>query len=162
VTPPATIAVRPIGVVRSRFTTPAGMPVQGTAAAAETGEAEVFAEFAPALRDVEGFGYLIFLTHMHLATEKLEVVPFLDTMSHGVFATRAPARPNRIALSVVKLERVEGRILHFSGNDMVDGTPLLDIKPYVPAFDVRATDRIGWFRDKLAALEQVRADDRMR
>ncbi len=155
------IAVRPIGVIRSRFTTPAGMPVQAAAAQAETGQAEVFAEFAAALRDVAGFGYLIFLTHMHLAGEKLEVVPFLDTVSHGVFATRAPARPNRIGLSIVKLESVVGRILHFSGNDMVDGTPLLDIKPYVPAFDVRATEQIGWFRDKLAGVAQVRADDRM-
>ena len=154
-------ALRPIGVIRSRFQDVAGMPIQSAAAAAEVGEAEVFEAFAPGLKDIEGFEYLIFLTHMHQAGEKLEVVPFLDTVAHGVFATRAPARPNRIGMSIVRLERVDGRVLHFSGNDMLDGTPLLDIKPYVPAFDVRATDRIGWFRDKLAGVAQVRADDRM-
>lgn len=75
------------------------------------------------MRDIEGFEFLILLTHLHQAVEKLEVVPFMDTVSHGVFATRAPARPNRIGLSIVKLVHLNERILRFRGNDMLDGTP---------------------------------------
>jgi tRNA (adenine37-N6)-methyltransferase len=156
------IVLRAIGVVRSRFATPEGVPIQTAGAPEETGEIEVHAEFEAGLRDIEGFDYLIVLTHLHLCTqERLEVVPFLDDSSHGVFATRAPARPNRIGLSIVRLRAVDGRVLRFSGNDMVDGTPVLDIKPYVPRFDVRATERIGWFGPRLGALEHARADGRM-
>lgn len=156
------IALRPIGVVRSRFATPEGVPVQTAGAPEETGTIEVHADYAPGLRDIEGFDYLIVLTHLHLCTqERLEVVPFLDDQSHGVFATRAPARPNRIGLSIVQLLAVQGRQLQFAGNDMVDGTPVLDIKPYVPRFDVRQTERIGWFAARLGGLAQARADGRM-
>ena len=159
---PDSIACRPIGIVHSRYTDAAGMPIQTAGAPQETGWIEVHPEFAPGLRDIEGFDYLILITHLHRVTqERLEVVPFLDQHSHGVFATRAPARPNRLGLSIVKLERVDGRVLHFSGNDMLDGTPVLDIKPYVPRFDVRTTDRIGWFSERLDVLPTIRSDDRM-
>ena len=127
-----TIAMRPIGVIRSPFRATQGMPIQTVAAAGIEGELEVFEAFAEGLRDIEGFEYLILLTHLHQAVEKLEVVPFMDTASHGVFATRAPARPNRIGLSIVRLLAVQGRVLRFAGNDMLDGTPVLDIKPYIP------------------------------
>jgi tRNA-Thr(GGU) m(6)t(6)A37 methyltransferase TsaA len=156
------IAVRPIGIVRSPFHTTQGMPIQTVAAADVGGELEVFEEFAAGLRDIEGFDYLIVLTHLHLASEKLEVVPFMDTRSHGVFATRSPARPNRLGLSIVRLASVQGRVLRFLGNDMLDGTPVLDIKPYVPALDVRATERIGWFAQGLQRLSSTRSDDRMK
>jgi tRNA-Thr(GGU) m(6)t(6)A37 methyltransferase TsaA len=157
-----TIACRPIGVVHSRFTDVAGMPIQTAGAPDEPGRVEVFPEFAAGLRDIEGFEFLILLTHMdRCARELLEVVPFLDTESHGVFATRAPARPNRIGLSIVRLELVEGCTLHFSGNDMLDQTPVLDIKPYVPNFDVRSTERVGWFGARLNQLPGTRSDDRM-
>ena len=86
----------------------------------------------------------------------------MDTHSHGVFATRAPARPNRIGLSIVQLVRVEGRDLHFLGNDMLDGTPVLDIKPYVPALDVRQTARVGWFAQGLQRLPTTVSDERMK
>lgn len=79
----------------------------------------------------------------------------------GVFATRAPARPNRIGLSIVRLLSVDGRVLHFEGNDMVDGTPVLDIKPYVPQLDVRETTRIGWFARRVEKVGETRSDDRM-
>jgi len=155
------ITCRPIGFVRSHFTQVEGMPIQAVASH-DTARLEVHEDFAPGLRDIEGFDYLIFITHMHLCTrEPLEVTPFLDTMSHGVFATRSPTRPNRLGLSVVRLLRVEGATLHFGGNDMVDGTPVLDIKPYVPRFDVRPAERIGWFADKLDALPTTLADRRM-
>ncbi len=122
----------------------------------------MFPAYAAGLRDLEGFEYVILLTYMHQATsEPLEVVPFLDSVAHGVFATRSPIRPNRIGLSVVRLIAIQGSTLRFEGTDMLDGTPVLDIKPYVPAFDARQTDRIGWFASKLDQLLNKRADDRM-
>ncbi|MBF5005637.1 tRNA (N6-threonylcarbamoyladenosine(37)-N6)-methyltransferase TrmO [Diaphorobacter sp. NR2-3-3-1] len=157
-----TIQLRPIGVVRSPFQSTSGMPIQTVAAMDVQGRLEIHEEFAAGLRDIQGFEYLIVLTHLHQATEKLEVVPFMDTQSHGVFATRAPARPNRIGLSIVRLLSVDGSTLHFAGNDMLDGTPVLDIKPYVPELDVRRTDRIGWFRQGLERLPSTLSDDRMK
>lgn len=158
------VVCRPIGLVRSRFTETSGMPIQTAGAPEETGRLEVFTEFAPGLRHIEGFDYLILVTHLHrCAHERLEVVPFLEqgNASHGVFATRAPARPNRLGLSIVRLTAVEGATLHFSGNDMLDGTPVLDIKPYVPRFDVRETGRVGWFGARLDQLPRTRSDGRM-
>lgn len=122
----------------------------------------MFTAYAAGPRDLEGFEYVILLTYMHQATsEPLEVVPFLDSVAHGVFATRSPIRPNRIGLSVVRLIAIQGSTLRFEDTDMLDGTPVLDIKPYVPAFDARQTDRIGWFASKLDQLLNKRADDRM-
>lgn len=156
-----TITLRPIGIIHSLFQSTQGMPIQTVAAADVEGELEVFEEFAPGLRDIEGFEFLILITHLHQAVEKLEVVPFMDTVSHGVFATRAPARPNRLGLSIVQLVKVKGRILCFRGNDMLDGTPVLDIKPYVPQLDVRSTEQVGWFGHGLQRLPGAVSDDRM-
>lgn len=156
------VNVRSVGLIHSRFIAPEGMPIQTAAAGEELAVLEVFEEFREALQDIEGFEFLILLTHMHLCTrERLQVMPFLDDQTHGAFATRAPSRPNRIGLSIVRLESVDGLKLHFSGNDMVDGTPVLDIKPYVPAFDVRQTERIGWFGGRMGQLPTIRSDDRM-
>jgi tRNA-Thr(GGU) m(6)t(6)A37 methyltransferase TsaA len=138
------------------------MPIQTAGAPGACARREILPEFAAGLRDIDGFEFLIFVTHLHRVTaERLEVVPFLDDASHGVFATRAPTRPNRLGLSIVRLLRVEGNTLHFTGNDMVDGTPVLDVKPYVPAFDARETQRIGWFGPRLGQLPSIRSDDRM-
>ena len=156
------IVLQPIGRVHSPFKHAVGMPIQTIAAQQHEGKIEVFAPFAAGLRDVQEFQYLILLTHLHEATEKLEVVPFMDTSSHGVFATRAPARPNRIGLSIVELLGMDGCWLHFRGNDMLDGTPVLDIKPYVPQLDVRETERIGWFARGLDQLPGRLSDERMR
>ncbi|WP_314972681.1 tRNA (N6-threonylcarbamoyladenosine(37)-N6)-methyltransferase TrmO [Comamonas testosteroni] len=156
------IVLQPIGRVHSPFKHAVGMPIQTVAAQQHEGKIEVFAPFAAGLRDVQEFQYLILLTHLHEATEKLEVVPFMDTSSHGVFATRAPARPNRIGLSIVELLGMDGCWLHFRGNDMLDGTPVLDIKPYVPQLDVRETERIGWFARGLDQLPGRLSDERMR
>lgn len=157
------IVCQAIGVLRTRFTEVEGMPIQTAAAAAETGELEVFPAFEAGLADLAEFEYLILLTHFHrIAQERLQVVPFLDSQPRGVFATRAPARPNRIGLSIVRLDEMRGRMLRISGIDMLDGTPVLDIKPYVPRFDVRETDRVGWFAQRLDQLPHVRADGRMK
>lgn len=156
------VSYRPIGRVLSCHAMPAGVPLQTAAAPDLPLQIEVYCDYVPGLRDLEAFEYLWLLTHLHLAkTQPLEVVPFLDTQSHGVFATRSPARPNRIGLSVVQLVRIDGATLHCLGNDLVDGTPVLDIKPYVPRFDVRTTERIGWFETRLQHLEATRADRRM-
>lgn len=157
----AAILCRPIGFIRSRFPDPEGVPVQAAGAQAEIATLEVLPEYLPGLRDIEGFDHLILLTHFHrCAGERLEVMPFLDVQPRGVFATRAPARPNRLGLSVVRLLEVDGCRLRFAGTDMVDGTPVLDIKPYVPRFDAPVPGRIGWFEGRLEDLEARRADDR--
>ena len=158
------IPCRPIGFVRSRFAEPAGAPIQTAAAPEEHAVLELLPAYAPGLRDIEGFSHLVLLTHFHLcAHERLEVTPFLDQQAHGVFATRAPTRPNRLGLSIVRLLRVDGQRLHFAVNDMVDGTPVLDLTPWVPRFDQPEGEvRIGWFEGRLDALAGHRADDRMR
>jgi tRNA-Thr(GGU) m(6)t(6)A37 methyltransferase TsaA len=157
------IACRPIGVVRSPFIEIPGTPIQTAAALEETARVDVFERYEAGLEGLDGFEYLILVTHLHRCVEeRLEVVPYLDDRPHGVFATRAPARPNHLGLSIVRLLSRTGRVLEVAGNDMIDGTPVLDIKPYVPAFDVRHTDRIGWFSEHLDRLAGARADDRMR
>jgi len=157
------ITYTPIGVVRSPWREVAGMPLQSVAAADVAGTVEVLPEYAEGLRDLDGFSHLLLLTHLHQVTAaRLTVTPFLDTQSHGVFATRSPARPNPIGLSVVCLLKVEGTTLHIAGVDLLDGTPVLDIKPYVPTFDVFAAERTGWFAENAAKVQTIRADDRFR
>jgi tRNA-Thr(GGU) m(6)t(6)A37 methyltransferase TsaA len=152
-----------IGMVRSPFTDEAGMPIQSVAAAGTEGRVEVFPEYAEGLADLEGFSHLILLCHLHrIQGTALKVKPFLDTQERGVFATRSPKRPNPIGLSIVRLRRVQEGVLHISELDVLDGTPVLDIKPYVPRFDVRETEAIGWFEGRLGSLEATRSDSRFK
>jgi tRNA-Thr(GGU) m(6)t(6)A37 methyltransferase TsaA len=155
------LSYRPIGIVHSPFEGIENVPIQPRAAGGVRGTVEVFAEFAPGLQDLEGFSHIILLYHFHLVTRtRLVVVPFLDPEPRGVFATRAPSRPNPIGLSVVRLLCREGNVLHIENVDIVDGTPLLDIKPYVPAFDHNEADRLGWLAGGEANVEGMRSDDR--
>lgn len=157
-----TVTSRPVAFVRSRFTSVKGMPIQAAAATQEEGVIEVVAEFEDALQGVDGFEYLTLITYLHRSErERLRVTPFLDDQEHGVFATRAPARPNRLGLSIVRLQRREGLRLFFTGNDMLDQTPVLDIKPFVPEFDNRQTSRVGWYASCIEKLPYTRSDDRM-
>lgn len=157
------ITYSPIGIIRSPFRDIEGMPIQPLAAKGIAGTVELAPEYAPGLRDVEGFSHLFLLYHFHLSEGyALEVKPFLDDCPHGVFATRAPKRPNAIGLSIVRLIRIDQCILHIEDVDIVDGTPLLDIKPYVPAFDAHRAENIGWFTGKLQAAGRFRADGRFR
>lgn len=159
---PGTVTSRPVAFVRSRFTSVQGMPIQTAAAAQEEGVLEVVPEFGDALQGIDGFEYLILITHLHRGErEPLRVTPFLDDQEHGVFATRAPARPNRLGLSIVRLQRREGLRLFFGGNDMLDQTPVLDIKPFVPEFDNRETARVGWYASRIENLRHTRSDNRM-
>jgi tRNA-Thr(GGU) m(6)t(6)A37 methyltransferase TsaA len=155
------IQYRPIGVLHTPFKDIAGMPIQPVGAAGVRGTAEIDDEFAPGLQDLEGFSHIIVLYHFHRApAPRLLVTPFMDTEPHGVFATRAPARPNPIGLSVVRLLGREGCVLHLENVDMLDGTPILDLKPYVPAFDGDVSDRVGWLERVQSNVHTQQADRR--
>jgi tRNA-Thr(GGU) m(6)t(6)A37 methyltransferase TsaA len=134
-----------IGIIHTPFESPAGMPIQPAGASGVRGDIEVFPQYAEGLKDLDGFSHVALLYHFHRAgPPELLVVPFLDVEARGVFATRAPSRPNPIGLSVVQLVNVEENHLHVLNIDVLDGTPLLDVKPYVPQFDQPPVDRIGW------------------
>ena len=137
--------MHPIGVIRSPFTDRRETPIQPSRSKS-VGRVEVFPEFAEGLHDLEGFSHLILLYVFHHSEEySLMVKPFLDDRLRGLFATRHPSRPNPIGLSVVSLLRADGTVLEIEGLDVLDGTPLLDIKPYIPEFDIRANVRAGWY-----------------
>lgn len=155
------ITYRPIGLIRSPYTDLVGMPVQAAGAIGVPGRIELDPAYAAGLRDLDGFSHLILIYHLHLVRSMaLEVTPFLDTEPHGIFATRSPKRPNPLGLSVVRLVAIAGNSVEIADVDVLDGTPLLDLKPYVPAFDSRATDRIGWFAKNVARVAEIKADDR--
>jgi tRNA (adenine37-N6)-methyltransferase len=137
--------LRPIGIIHTPFTEKSHTPIQASLSQA-AGTVEVHQEFVAGLQDLEGFSHIILLYVFHESSDySLLVKPFLDDQLRGLFATRYPARPNPIGLSVVKLISRQGFILQVEGLDMLDGTPLLDIKPYVPDFDVRTGTRSGWY-----------------
>lgn len=153
------ILYHPIGFVRSPFTASEGTPIQPSRAQGALGEVEIFEEFAGGLTDLEGFSHVILLCHLHRAKPfRLKVVPYLDTELRGLFATRSPSRPNPIGLSVVRLLGIEGRILRVEDLDLLDGTPVLDLKPYVGEFDDRTDARFGWL--ETARRRTTTADDR--
>jgi tRNA-Thr(GGU) m(6)t(6)A37 methyltransferase TsaA len=155
------ITYTPIGVVHSPFTTLEGMPLQTVAAQGIPGTVDLEPAFRKGLQDLEAFSHLILLTHLHRMTGyALEVTPYLDDQPHGIFAARSPRRPNPLGLSVVRLIAIEEGRLLIEDVDLLDGTPLLDLKPYVPAFDTRETARIGWFADRVDRVHTTRADDR--
>jgi len=157
------ITFKPIGVIHSPFKDLKGMPIQPSGAKGVVGRAEIFPEFAAGLKDVDGFSHLALLYHFHLSDGfSLEVKPFLDDTLRGVFATRAPRRPNAIGFSVVRLVKVEGNTLHIEDVDIVDGTPLLDIKPFVPEFDNRESEKIGWLSKKAVDAYKKRSDNRFK
>ena len=158
-----TISYQPIGTIHSPFEGIEKVPIQPAAASGIRGTVEVFSEFAAGLQDVQGFSHIILLYHFHRVTQaRLTVVPFLDDEPRGVFATRAPSRPNPIGLSIVRLLGIEGNLLHITNVDIVDGTPLLDIKPYVPAFDHNEAERTGWLETTEDRVKEKRSDDRFK
>ncbi len=152
------VTYRPVGVVRSPFTSLEGMPLQSVAGAETVARVEVRTELQPGLNDLDGFSHLHLITHLHRGTPGgLEVVPFLDDHVRGIFATRSPRHPNPIGISVVRLISVENCVLEISGIDLLDGTPVLDIKPYVPTFDAIAAERTGWLEKAAVRVHHVRA-----
>lgn len=156
-----TIPFAPIGIIHTPFKQPKGTPIQPKAGQGIQGVVEVDPQYADGLVDLDGFSHIILLFHCHLSgTFDLTVRPFLDDQMRGLFATRAPARPNAIGLSTVRLLRIEDTALHIADVDIVDGTPLLDIKPYVPIFDSQPKVRLGWFEHQLHKLPTSRDDGR--
>ncbi|ODS37147.1 tRNA-Thr(GGU) m(6)t(6)A37 methyltransferase TsaA [Candidatus Altiarchaeales archaeon WOR_SM1_SCG] len=155
------IEYAPIGVIHSEFKEPKGTPIQSSVSGNARGTVEVFQKYAEGLEDIEGFSHIFLIYHFHLSKKvSLKVKPYLDDLRHGVFATRAPGRPNPVGVSVVRLLRVEGNILHIRGADIVEGTPLLDIKPYVPEFDIHEAPETGWIEENVHKLSKSRDDGR--
>jgi tRNA-Thr(GGU) m(6)t(6)A37 methyltransferase TsaA len=147
------IKYKPIGIIHSPFVEPIGTPIQPRAAEDVDGTVEIFPEYAEGLKDLENFSHIILIYHFHLSKKSLlKVKPFMDNQIHGVFSTRAPTRPNPIGISVVRLIRIEENILYVRDVDILDGTPILDIKPYVPQFDVRENVKIGWLEKNMHKL----------
>ncbi len=150
-----------IGIIRSPFLRAAGTPVQPFSAAGTEGHIEVFDSYVEGLRDLDGFQRIWVLFWCHRASRpKLTVVPYRDTVSHGLFATRAPARPNPIGLSTLRLYEITGNRLHVGELDILDGTPLLDIKPYVSQYDNYPAQRCGWLDSDRAKKGVIVADGR--
>lgn len=140
--------MKPIGIIHSPFTDKKLTPIQPSRSQA-IGHVEVYPEFADGLMDLEGFSHIILLYVFHQSHDfTLRVKPFLDNQEHGLFSTRYPARPNPIGLSIVRLLACHENFLDIEGVDVLDGTPLLDIKPYVPDFDMYADVRAGWYEQR--------------
>ena len=159
---PAAVTYVPIGVVRSPYNGLDGMPLQTVAAADVEATVELDARVHDALRDLDGFSHLWLLVHLHRVDGWTpEVVPFLDdNRPRGVLATRSPRHPNPIGLSLVELVAVEAGALQIRGIDLLDGTPVLDVKPYVPLFDAREDVRAGWLGAAAERVRTVRSDAR--
>ena len=139
-----TYRMQPIGILHTPFSDKKQTPIQASRSEVR-GQVEVFPEFEAGLQDLEGFSHIILLYYFHQADViSLIVKPFLDDQQHGLFATRYPSRPNQIGLSIVELISCRAALLEIKGVDMLDGPPLLDIKPYVEEFDVRTGTRSGW------------------
>lgn len=158
------IVIHPIGTIRTPHTDIRNMPIQPIAAEGIKGYIELLPEYAAGLSDLEGFSHITLFYHFH-KTEgfKLKVVPFMDTQERGIFACKAPKRPNAIGTSTVRLLNIDGNIVHIEQVDMLDGTPLIDIKPFYPRYDNRDNVTIGWLeKNKDLPLKELRADDRFK
>lgn len=154
------ITLASIGIIRSPFTETTGMPIQPVFAEGTEGTVEVLPQYADGLHDLEGFERVWLIYWLHKAPPgRLRVIPFRDTTERGIFATRAPCHPNAIGLSCVRLLSVAGNILTIGGVDILDETPVLDIKPYVPKFDAFPETRAGWC-DQSPPSARTHADDR--
>jgi tRNA-Thr(GGU) m(6)t(6)A37 methyltransferase TsaA len=156
------VVFEPIGYIHTPFDKPEGIPIQGARRPDIHGSVEILPDYSEGLKDIEGFSHLILLYHFHLAGGyKLVAKPFMDDTPRGVFSIRGPRRPNPIGMTVVKLLGRKGNILEVGGVDMVNGTPLLDIKPYFPSIDAHRATGLGWMGDKLKKRgKEWTADDR--
>ncbi|WP_432408490.1 tRNA (N6-threonylcarbamoyladenosine(37)-N6)-methyltransferase TrmO [Wukongibacter sp. M2B1] len=158
------ISLEPIGIIHTNFKRLENMPIQPTGEKASYGKIEVFSKFVEGLKDIDGFSHIIVIYHFHKADRvKLKVKPFLDDNIHGVYATRAPLRPNHIGISVVEIERVDDNCIIVKNIDVLDGTPVLDIKPYIPQFDMpKAKVKTGWLHSSIHNVVTKVSDDRFK
>lgn len=154
---------KPIGFIKTPFKNKEGMPIQPTGAKGVKGTIEIDPKYSEGLKDLDGFSHIILIYHLHLSkTYELIVKPFMDDKLHGVFSTRAPKRPNPIGFSVVKLNKIEKDILFIENIDVLNDTPLLDIKPFIPDVDCPLADRIGWLEGKSDKMEHRKSDTRFK
>ena len=157
------INFEPIGIIHSPFQALEDMPIQPTSEASKPGVVEIYPQFVEGLKDLDGFSHIYLIYYLHrTARYKLTVTPFLDTQPRGLFATRAPSRPNPIGLSLVQLERIEGNLLHIARLDILDQTPLLDIKPYIPKFEPHEQVQIGWVARTRNQVRTRKSDGRFK
>jgi len=155
------INITSIGTIETPFNDLKGMPIQPSGAAQVQGTIILDKEYEKGLSDLEGFSHIILLYHFHQSTGySLMVKPFLDDQKRGLFSTRAPRRPNPIGLSIVRLIKREGNRLTIEGIDVLNGTPLIDIKPYVPGFDTKEVTAIGWLEKSYEKAISLKSDDR--
>lgn len=157
------IIYKPIGIIHSPFKDIEGMPIQPSGGKGIDGTIEINQEYIDGLKDIEGFSHIILIYHFHMSKGySLHVKPFMDDTLRGVFATRSPKRPNPIGMSVVKLKKIENFTIYIENIDILDGTPLLDIKPYVPEFDPLEKLKIGWLSQNINKVYNVKSDDRFK
>lgn len=152
-----------IGTIKSPFDNLEGMPIQPVGAQGIKGQIILNEELKDGLKDLDGFSHIILIYNFHKSNGfNLHVKPFLDNELKGVFATRTPKRPNQLGISVVKVSNVQDNIINVENIDILNGTPLLDIKPYIPKFDKNIDDelRLGWFEKKYKNAKVVKSDDR--
>lgn len=155
------IEYKQIGIIRSPYDDIKGMPIQPSGATGNSGYIELLPEFSEGLDDLIGFSHIILLYMFHKSEGfSLKVKPFLDTVERGVFSTRAPRRPNPIGLSIVKVVEVKENIVSIENVDILDGTPLIDIKPYVPEFDSHPVERTGWLEQAKGRVQIKKSDGR--
>ena len=155
------IIYTPIGYFHTPFTDVKGMPIQPVGAVGIEGAIEILPEYRAGLKDLEGFSHVFVLSHLHeIKGYDLLVKPFLDTVRHGIFATRSPKRPNSIGLSVMRLRGLTDTSVLLECVDVLNKTPVIDIKPYVADFDCCDADRFGWFAGKSSNARHHKSDDR--
>jgi len=155
------ITLEPIGIIYTPFKSKEGMPIQSKGAKGIKGIIILKEEFIQGLTDLDGFSHIILIYYFHKTLGfELQTIPFLDDKKRGVFATRAPKRPNSIGISVVKLLRIEENTIFIENVDMLNETPLLDIKPYVPDFDIHKTEKNGWIKNRTDKLNEIKSDKR--
>jgi tRNA-Thr(GGU) m(6)t(6)A37 methyltransferase TsaA len=157
------ISYTPIGIIHSPFTELGGMPIQPSAAQGIKGHILINEDFVEGLDDLDGFSHIYLLYHLHLSKSyNLKVVPFLDDQLRGIFSTRAPKRPNPIGLSVVKLNKIVMNRIDIENVDIIDGTPVLDIKPYIPDMDEADNAKIGWLSKYVKEIHSKKSDKRFK
>jgi tRNA-Thr(GGU) m(6)t(6)A37 methyltransferase TsaA len=156
------IHYQPIGIIHSPFKKVPGTPIQSTFSKDGEGTVELLPQFKQGLKDLKGFSHIILIYHLHKSRGyDLLCRPFLDEVKRGVFATRAPRRPNPIGLSIVRLKKIRNTTLSVAALDVLDKTPLIDIKPYIPQFDALTSPQVGWFEKALKKKKhRTRADNR--
>lgn len=155
------IEFKKIGTIHSQYKNIEGMPIQPAGAAESEGYIELLPELSEGLDDLDGFSHLILIYHFHQSKGySLKVKPFLDRVKRGVFSTRAPKRPNPIGLSIVTIIHVKDNIINIGNVDILDGTPLLDMKPYVPEFDAHNKVKAGWLDQVTGRVKTMKSDDR--